>query len=106
MVRAAVFYEIGKPLSVEEVDVDAPGPGEIKVRLGAPALCPSDIHFFDGDVPMRGAGSAGAPSLKPGDHVVIAPITAGCGDCMSCQLGLRNMCTGIPRSAPPPRNKK
>jgi len=117
--KAAVLYEAKKPLVVEEVDLDSPGPGEVKVRLTATALCHSDIHFFDGDVPIRGAGIAGHEAagiidevgegvtyVKPGDHVVMAPITAGCGHCQNCLRGMRFSCMGIPRSGPHHHNKK
>ena len=119
MVKAAVMYEVQKPLVVEDVDLDAPGPGEVKVRLGATAICHSDIHFFEGDVPFRGPGIAGhecagivdgigegVTSVKPGDHVVMAPITGGCGRCTNCMLGLRNMCQNISPRLPHHRNKK
>ncbi|MDE3076983.1 MAG: alcohol dehydrogenase catalytic domain-containing protein, partial [Chloroflexota bacterium] len=111
--KAAVLYEAKQPLSVEDVELDPPGPGEVKVRLGATAICHSDIHFFDGDVPVGGPGIAGhecagiveqvgegVTSVQPGDHVVMAPITGGCGRCLNCMLGLRNMCQNTPRSAP------
>jgi len=39
VVKAAVMYQVQKPLVVEDVDLDAPGPGEVKVRLGATAIC-------------------------------------------------------------------
>ncbi len=117
--RAAVLYEVNKPLVVEDVDLDTPGPGEVKVRLGATAICHSDLHFFDGDVPFRGAGIAGhecagvveevgegVSSVQPGDHVVMAPITGGCGRCLNCMLGLRNLCQGVSRSGPHHRNKR
>jgi len=117
--RAAVLYEVNTPLVVEEVDLDTPGPGEVKVHLGATAICHSDLHFFDGDVPFRGAGIAGhecagiveevgdgVTSVKPGDHVVMAPITGGCGRCLNCMLGLRNLCQGVSRSGPHHRNKR
>jgi S-(hydroxymethyl)glutathione dehydrogenase / alcohol dehydrogenase len=119
VVKAAVLYEVHKPLVIEDVDLDPPGPGEVKVRLGATAICHSDIHFFEGDVPFRGAGIAGhecagivedigegVTSVKPGDHVVMAPITGGCGRCTNCMLGLRNMCQNISPRNPHHRNKK
>jgi S-(hydroxymethyl)glutathione dehydrogenase/alcohol dehydrogenase len=117
--KAAVLYEAKQPLVVEEVDVDSPGPGEVSVRLGATAICHSDIHFFEGDVPLRGAGIAGhecagiveavgaaVTSVKPGDHVVMAPITGGCGRCTNCMLGMRHLCQASPRSGPHHRNKR
>ena len=42
--KAAVCYEFGKPLVVEEVDIDPPGKGEVKVKVGATAICRSDLH--------------------------------------------------------------
>ncbi|MBV8713651.1 MAG: Zn-dependent alcohol dehydrogenase [Chloroflexi bacterium] len=117
--QAAVLYEAKQPLVVEDVDLDSPGPGEVKIRLGATAICHSDIHFFDGDVPMRSAGIAGhecagiveevgadVTSVKRGDHVVMAPITGGCGRCMNCMVGLRHLCQGVTRSGPHHRNKR
>lgn len=117
--QAAVLYAAKEPLVVEEVDLDSPGPGEVKVRLGATAICHSDIHFFEGDVPLRSAGiaghecagivedvGAGVTSVQPGDHVVMAPITGGCGRCMNCLLGLRHMCQSVTRAGPHHRNKR
>jgi S-(hydroxymethyl)glutathione dehydrogenase/alcohol dehydrogenase len=117
--KAAVLYEARQPLVVEDVELDSPGPGEVKVRLGATAICHSDIHFFDGDVPLRGPGIAGhecagvveevgpgVTSVKPGDHVVMAPITGGCGRCTNCMLGMRHLCQGSPRGGPHHRNMR
>lgn len=42
--KAAVCYEFGKPLVVEEVDLDPPGKGEVKVKVAATAICRSDLH--------------------------------------------------------------
>ena len=44
MLKAALCYEFGKPLVVEEVELDPPRDGEVKVRLAASATCHSDIH--------------------------------------------------------------
>jgi len=70
-------------------------------------------------VPLRGAGIAGhecagvvdavgegVTSVTPGDHVVMAPITGGCGRCMNCMIGLRHMCQGVTRSGPHHHNKR
>lgn len=110
--KAAVCYEVNKPLVVEEVDLDPPGPGEVKVRLAAAAICHSDLHFLLGDMPTKLPGVAGhecsgyvdelgegVTSVKPGDHVVMAPVTGGCGHCVNCMLGYRNLCTE--RGSPP-----
>ena len=47
--KAAVCYEFGKPLIVEEVEIDPPQTGEVKVRMGAVAICHSDIHLLRGE---------------------------------------------------------
>ena len=47
-VKAAVCREFGAPLSIEEITVAPPGPGQVKVDVEACAICHSDIHFIDG----------------------------------------------------------
>ena len=47
--KAAVCYEFGKPLVVEEIDIDPPQEGEVKVRLVATSICHSDVHVITGD---------------------------------------------------------
>jgi S-(hydroxymethyl)glutathione dehydrogenase/alcohol dehydrogenase len=102
--KAAICYEFNKPLSVEEIDIDSPGKGEVKVRLAATAICHSDIHMINGDFAsdlpiVAGHESAGyvdeigegVTSVKPGDSVVISTI-AWCGKCQPCRLGFFHMC--------------
>ena len=48
--KAAVCYELGKPLVVEDINIDPPQKGEIKVRLAATAICHSDIHALRGEL--------------------------------------------------------
>lgn len=49
MVSAAVCYEFGKPLVVEDVQIDPPQEDEVKVRISAAAVCHSDIHLLRGE---------------------------------------------------------
>jgi len=57
--RAAVLTEMGRPrpytrsrpLTIEEVELDAPGPGEVLVRMRAAGLCHSDLSVINGDRP-------------------------------------------------------
>jgi len=117
--KAAVLYEVKKPLVVEEVDIDPPGPGEVKVRMAATAICHSDLHMLMGDLPAKLPGVAGhecsgyvdevgpgVTSVKPGDHVVMAPVSGGCGHCVNCMLGLRNFCQNNKPSPPHLHTKK
>lgn len=102
--KAAVCYEFGKPLVVEEVDIDPPKKGEVKVRMAATAICHSDIHVIRGELGARlpivaGHESAGyveelgegVASVKPGDPVVVS-LLASCGRCFQCVSGRSYMC--------------
>lgn len=94
--RAAVLWSQGDPLSVEEVELSPPGPGEVLVEVKAAGVCHSDLHPARGDWKMRtpvvlgheGAGivreiGAGVTTLEAGDHVVFC-WTPACGQCPSC----------------------
>jgi NDMA-dependent alcohol dehydrogenase len=102
--KAAVLWEIGQPWSVEEIDLDPPGPGEVLVKLAASGMCHSDEHLVTGDLPFElpiiggheGAGvvqevGPGVSWLAPGDHVVFGFIPS-CGRCPSCSTGHQNLC--------------
>src|SRR4030042_142865 len=102
--KAAVCYEFKKPLSVEEVEIDSPGKGEVKIRFAATAICHTDIHMLSGDFPQElpivaGHESAGyveevgegVTSVAPGDCVGVSTL-AYCGKCQPCRLGLYHMC--------------
>ncbi len=110
--RAAVMYEQGKPtpysvsrpLVVEDVELDGPGPGEVLVQIAAAGLCHSDLSAIAGmrarAVPtvvgheaaaiIREVGP-GVTDLKPGDHVVMV-FVASCGHCAHCYGGHPNLC--------------
>jgi S-(hydroxymethyl)glutathione dehydrogenase/alcohol dehydrogenase len=102
--KAAVLWEIGQPWSVEEIELDPPGPGEVLVKLAASGMCHSDEHLVTGDLPFElpiiggheGAGvvqevGPGVSWLAPGDHVVFGFIPS-CGRCASCSTGHQNLC--------------
>jgi S-(hydroxymethyl)glutathione dehydrogenase/alcohol dehydrogenase len=105
--QAAVCYETGKPLVIEEVILDPLGKGDVKVRMAACAICHSDIHSLKGEhgspplpaVPgheLSGyveAVGEGVTYVKPGDHVIGSIIPEGCGQCYYCRTGLPDMCT-------------
>lgn len=107
---AAVFREIGAPLSIERISLDKPAPTELLVRVAAVGLCRTDYHVVRGErrVAMRpmvlgheGAGiveqvGAEVTSIKPGDHVVLTFIPA-CGTCHWCRQGLHHLCAEGPR---------
>ncbi len=105
--RAAVCYEFGKPLVLEDIDIAAPGPREVKVKCVATAICHSDIHLVMGQTPFNppmvpGHETAGlvdevgegVTGLKKGDHVVISPIIS-CRECHFCATGRPYLCEHV-----------
>ena len=104
--KAAVMRERHAPLELEEVSIDAPGPGEVLVRTAASGICHSDLHVVEGTLPMpppcilghEPAGvveavGAGVTGFAPGDHV-IGCISAWCGECEQCLRGKPHLCGG------------
>ncbi len=105
--KAAVCYEFGKPLCLEEVDIDPPQKGEVKIRMVATAICHSDVHLirgelWDADLPVvpghEAAGiveevGEGVTLTKPGDPVVVS-LLRSCGRCLSCTEGASYLCEG------------
>lgn len=102
--KAAVCYEFNKPLVVEQLDIEKPHKGEVKVRMAATAVCHSDIHFICGDmggnlpfVPGHESSGfieevgEGVTSVKVGDSVVLS-LLRSCGVCPYCRTGRPNMC--------------
>jgi S-(hydroxymethyl)glutathione dehydrogenase / alcohol dehydrogenase len=106
-VKAAVCYEFGQPLVVEEVDIDPPRRGEVKVRLAATGICHSDIHDIKGELPgplpfVPGHECAGyvvelgegVTSVQVGDHVVVTFLSP-CGKCVYCASGYPHLCQAV-----------
>ena len=106
--RAAVAWEAGKPLAIEEVEVEGPRAGEVLVRVIATGVCHTDAFTLSGQDPEgifpsilghEGGGvveevGAGVTSVKPGDHVI--PLyTPECGNCKFCLSGKTNLCQAI-----------
>jgi NDMA-dependent alcohol dehydrogenase len=102
--KAAILWETHAPWSVEEIELDPPGPGEVLVKMAASGMCHSDEHLVTGDLPFElpiiggheGAGVVeqvgdGVSWLQPGDHVVFGFIPS-CGRCPSCSTGHQNLC--------------
>lgn len=110
--RAAVLHSLDKPapfaqsrpLQIEEIDLDPPGPGEVLVKITAAGLCHSDLSVITGvrprPVPMalghEASGTVmqvgdGVNDLKPGDRVVLVFVPS-CGHCMPCMEGRPALC--------------
>ena len=106
--RAAVAWEAGKPLTIEEVDLEGPKKGEVLVRIVATGVCHTDAYTLSGADPegafpsiLGHEGGAiveevgpGVTSVKVGDHVI--PLyTPECGQCKFCKSGKTNLCQAI-----------
>ena len=103
--RASVLFEQGKPLSVEDLELEAPRAGEVLVRMMASGVCHSCLHAADGSwkgVPLpivlgdEGAGvveqvGPGIDGLERGDHVILSWAPT-CGRCHYCVIGRPNLC--------------
>jgi len=106
--RAAVAWEAGKPLEIEEIDVQGPKEGEVMVRVVATGVCHTDAFTLSGEDPegifpsvLGHEGGAiveevgvGVTSVQPGDHVI--PLyTPECRECSFCKSGKTNLCQAI-----------
>lgn len=102
--RAAVLFEVGKRLTIEDVEVEQPHAGEVLIRMAAGGVCHSDLHAMTGHLVAalpavlghEGAGvvadvGPGVTSVKPGDRVI--PLwRLSCGHCEYCSDGRPALC--------------
>ncbi|KAL2486824.1 Alcohol dehydrogenase class-P [Abeliophyllum distichum] len=103
--KAAVSWEAGKPLVIQQVEVAPPQAMEVRVKIKYTSLCHTDLYFWEakGQTPIfprifghEAAGivesvGKGVSDLQVGDHVL--PVFTGeCGDCAHCRSEESNMC--------------
>ncbi|MFD1212138.1 NAD(P)-dependent alcohol dehydrogenase [Arthrobacter sp. GCM10027362] len=102
-IKALVVEEKNAPFVAEELELDAPGPGEALVKITATGVCHTDAITQAGDLPLplpgvlghEGAGvveavGEGVRNVSVGDHVVIGwPF---CGECRNCERGEHRYC--------------
>ena len=109
--RAAVAFERGEPLRIEEVTVRDPGPGEVRVRVVACGICASDLHVWrtgegiglpavlgheaSGIVEATGPG---VREVSEGQGVVLSWIPR-CGTCRACRAGRTHLCVAMQTDA-------
>lgn len=109
--KAAVLHQINQPLTIEELQVDNPGPREVLVRTAAAGVCHSDYHLMNGSYTtplpsVMGHESAGIVEkvgeavtyLQPGDHV-ISCMSMFCGSCSYCLTGKPYTCDNLDEMA-------
>lgn len=102
-ITAAVVRAPGGPWTLEEIELDEPRDDELLVKIAACGMCHTDLSIRDQYLPLplpivlghEGAGvvervGPRVRGIKPGDHVVLAPMS--CGACGNCQSGLQVYC--------------
>lgn len=94
------------PLQAEELEMPEPGPGQIRVKVGACGLCHTDLHTVEGDLELHRspvvpghqvAGTVesvgeGVTRFAVGDRVGVAWLHQACGSCRYCLRGNENLC--------------
>lgn len=108
MMKAAVVHALGQPLSIDEVAIPTPGPGEVLVKVFASGVCHTDLHAAAGDWPVKpsppfipgheGTGivaavGPGVKTLREGDRVGVAWLHDACGVCEYCITGWETLCS-------------
>lgn len=97
-------YATSRPLTIESVDLDPPGPDEVLVRIAAAGLCHSDLSVINGErprpLPMALGHEAAGEVLEVGEHVtdlvrgdhVVMVFMPSCGHCVPCASGRPALC--------------
>jgi 6-hydroxycyclohex-1-ene-1-carbonyl-CoA dehydrogenase len=107
--KAAIFYEQGQPLRIEDRPDPKPGPEEVLVGIAACGICHTDIGYIDHGVPTfkkpplilghEASGriakvGKGVEGFTPGDRVLMGNVFA-CGKCPNCLMGRGNVCENM-----------
>ena len=104
--RAQVLSEIRLPLEPREVPEPRPAIGEVRVRVSACAVCRTDLHVVDGELPQPKLPlvpgheivgrveeiGPGVTRFREGDRVGIPWLAWTCGECSYCRSGRENLC--------------
>jgi len=105
-VRAMLFEAVGRPLRAADLPVPEPGSGQVLLRVGACAVCRTDLHVVDGDLAQPklplvpgheivGLVERVGPDVRrwrPGDRVGVPWLGWTCGECADCKRGAENLC--------------
>jgi propanol-preferring alcohol dehydrogenase len=105
--HAMVLGQTKQPLELQELPVPAPAPGQLLIKVQACAVCRTDLHVIDGELPdpklplIPGheivgrvvAAGVGTAKFKPGDRVGIPWLGWTCQECEFCRSGRENLCS-------------
>lgn len=104
--RAMVLERLHQPLVLRDRPLPQPGPGEVRIAVDACAVCRTDLHLVDGELPdprlpivpghqITGSVDAVGPQvshLHEGDRVGVGWLAGVCGTCNYCSTGRENLC--------------
>ena len=104
--KAMVLHTVRQPLVLEERPAPEPGPNEIRVRVEACAVCRTDLHVVDGELPnpklpivpgheivgIVDAVGTEVDTLTRGTRVGVPWLAHTCGQCPYCRSGRENLC--------------
>ena len=104
--KAMVLHAPGRPLQLQERPDPLPGPGEVRLRVAACAVCRTDLHVVDGELPhprlplvpgheivgQVEALGPGVNTLQPGQRVGLPWLGHTCGHCDFCRMHRENLC--------------
>jgi alcohol dehydrogenase, propanol-preferring len=104
--RAMILEKQGQPLRAVEIPVPKPKPNEILIQIRACAVCRTDLHVVDGELPKPKLPlvlgheivgvivkkGRGIRRFKPGDRVGVPWLGRTCGKCNFCRSGRENLC--------------
>jgi propanol-preferring alcohol dehydrogenase len=104
--RAMLYERPGQPLVLRHLEVPAPGPGQVLLRVRACGVCRTDLHLVDDELPdprlpiipgheivgvVEDLGN-GADRFAVGDRVGVPWLGHTCGTCRYCRMGRENLC--------------
>jgi propanol-preferring alcohol dehydrogenase len=106
--RAMVLERLREPLALRVRPTPEPGPGEVRIAIEACAVCRTDLHVVDGELPdptlpivpghqIAGVIDAVGPcvtALAIGDRAGVPWLGFACGTCAYCTTGRENLCRG------------
>lgn len=104
--KAMVLRAAGLPLEWHERPDPLPGPGEVRLRVSACAVCRTDLHLVQGELPQArlpvvpgheivgivDAVGPGVTHMQPGQRAGVAWLGHACGHCRYCTMGRENLC--------------
>ncbi|WFE91100.1 alcohol dehydrogenase catalytic domain-containing protein [Roseibium porphyridii] len=109
MISQAAVYRGDKTFSLEQKNVQPPGPGEVQIKVAYCGICGTDLHIFLGHMDKRvgfertighemsgtiSATGEGVTGLSTGQRIVVRPLDH-CGDCPACNAGHEHICHNL-----------